>query len=133
MKYKKQGFTLIEMLVCTVILSIITISVLSTARSIQEVQVTSRNRVYLSTHQLNVMEQLRQRSYDNKLLAFYEDYVFSTSDITTYVQVEEKLVGDFYTYYITITSEMDNTKDTLTNSFVLTDIGQEKISGGELN
>lgn len=126
----RRGFTLVETIACALILSVVILGVLGAASTIKNSQASARNRLYLGVHQLNVMEELRQKAFTERLLAFYDESAFSTSDITTTVRIEESALENFIVYRVEMESKMKDSKDFIYNVFTLTDIGQpeEEVS-----
>lgn len=151
---KRSGFTLIEMVVVTIILAIVTVACVVVSRAVNEQRIQARNSIYLTTHNLNVMEQLRQ--YMNQLgesgglYSYYgyqdddqENYQlqqqgvlnptaadrrpdYSTNDVRTEVFIEIVPWDNFHLYNIRIESKLVGYKSRVTNEYIMTDIGIEK-------
>lgn len=123
----RKGFTLVEVVSCTIILALVVMGAIVVSRQIATMKTESRNTVYLSTHNLNVMEQLRQMSYEladgEELLAFYNSDTFGTSQFNTDVYIDTSLFEHFRVYNIRIESRMIGYKQTLVSTFTMTNIG----------
>lgn len=137
----RKGFTLVETIACCVILAIVTIGTVSISAHISALKVEARNSVYLSTHNLNVMERLRQMSYslttDESLLSFYGgtmdaagnrggNTIFDTSEIYTDVYIQTAVWDDFKVYVVRMESRMVKYKQTLVSTYTMTNIGGYK-------
>lgn len=57
---KRKGFSLVEMIAVAIMLAIITISCVLVSHTVSAMRIRSRNNILMSTHNMNVMEQLRQ-------------------------------------------------------------------------
>lgn len=138
---RRKGFTLVETIACCLILAIVTIGAASVSAHISALKVEARNSVYLTTHNLNVMERLRQMSYSlaegEELLNFYGgtldmlgnrggNPVFDSSDIYTDVYIETAPWDDFRVYNVRIDSRMVKYKQTLVSTYTMTNIGGYK-------
>lgn len=60
LKKKRKGFSLVEMVAVAIILAIITIACVAVMQSTATMRIASRNSIYMTTHNLNVMEKIRQ-------------------------------------------------------------------------
>lgn len=127
---KRKGFTLAEVIACTIILALVSIGTSAVSGHISALKVEARNNVYLSTHNLNVMERLRQMAYDKveteELHSFYDEDVFSTNSIITKVYVQTSIWENFRIYSVRIDSRIPGSKQKLVNTYTLTDIGGHK-------
>lgn len=63
MRKKRKGFSLVEMIAVAIMLAIITIACVLVSNTVSAMRIRARNNVLLTTHNLNVMEQLRQEMY----------------------------------------------------------------------
>ncbi len=135
---KRKGFTLVETIACCVILAIVTIGAVSISAHISALKVEARNTVYLSTHNLNVMERIRQMSYalseGEELLSFYGgtldaagnrggNTLFDSSDIYTDVYIQTAVWDDFRVYNVRMESRMVKYKQSLVSTYTMTNIG----------
>lgn len=126
---KRKGFTLIEMIAATIMLAIIVISCAALSRSISAQKTVTESTVYLSTHNLNCMERLRQmaatlgQTPSEHLVEYYGDDVFGSMDIETHVYVETATLEQFYVYSVVIQSKMRDLPQRLTSRYILTSIG----------
>lgn len=151
---KRKGFSLVEMVAVAIILAIITIACVLVMQSTASMRIQSRNSIYMTTHNLNVMEKLRQEinrlGIYGELHPYYgfaddtEEYNllvaegknpddknnyradYSTDDIRTEVYIEICPWNNFHLYNVRIESKIIGYPQRLTNTFVLTDIGIEK-------
>lgn len=141
LKKKRRGFSLVEMVAVAIVLAITVISVTYISQAASVLRTQHRNSVYLTTHQLNVMEKLRremnQLGENAELESYYgavdpaehPDIVtkdFSTTSITTEVYVTKSTWDNFNIYYIQIDSRMKGYVQRLKSTYILTDIGIEK-------
>ena len=128
----RKGFTLVEVVACTIILATVTLGAVSISSRINAMKVESKNTTYLSLHNLNVMEELRQRVYDlslgEEMPAFYDSSEFSSSDITTTVSLDMSYLDQYRVYDVVIESRAAN-KQKLKSRYVLTDIGSPHYDG----
>lgn len=124
---KRRGFTLVETVLCCVILAVVTIGTSSVSAHISALKVEARNTVFLSTHNLNVMERLRQMAYDlgegEVLLNYYGSELFGTSEIDTDIYIHQTTWDDFYIYNVRLESRMRKYQQTLTSTYTMTNIG----------
>lgn len=141
LKKKRRGFSLVEMVATAIVLAITVISVTYISQAVTVLRTQHRNSVYLTTHQLNVMEQLRremnQLGENAELESYYgavdpmehPDIVtkdFSTTSITTEVYVTKSTWDNFNVYYVQVDSRMKGYVQRLKSTYILTDIGIEK-------
>lgn len=123
----RKGFTLVEVVACTVILAIVTIGAVAISNQILQMKTEARNTVYLSMHNLNTMERLRQMVYElpkgQMLLSYYNQDTFSSSDILTEVFIDSAVWDDFQIYEVKIESRMKIYHQLLKSSYTLTSIG----------
>ena len=128
----KKGFTLVEVIACTVILAMVTIGTVSISARIQIMKSDSRGATYLSLHNLNVMEELREKLYSlpagEELPAHFEEDVFSSPSILTNVIIDTETWYNYKIYNVTITSRMRQTRQVLRSSYTLTNIGAPKTA-----
>lgn len=150
---KRAGFTLVEMIVVTIILAIVTIACTLVAQAVNDQRIMARNSIYLTTHNLNVMEQLRREmNVQGETKELYSYYGFqdddeerrlmeaagldpsttplrpdySTGDVRTEVFIEIVPWDNFHLYNIRIESKLIGYNSRVTNTYVMTDIGIEK-------
>lgn len=150
---KRSGFTLVEMVVVTIVLAIVTIACVIVSRAVNDQRVQSRNSIYLTTHNLNVMEQLRRymnTEGEGKVLYSYYGFQdddeeralivaagedpattplrpdYSTEDVRTEVFIEIVPWDNFHLYNIRIESKLIGYNSRVTNNYIMTDIGIEK-------
>lgn len=128
---KRKGFTLVEVIACTLLLAIVVIGAVAVSRQIAMMKTESRNSVYLSTHNLNVMERIRQMSYElaegEELLAFYDTDVMGNSQYNTVVYIETATFEHFRVYNIRIETRMIGYKQTLVSTYTMTNIGGHHV------
>ena len=126
---KRKGFSLIEVLASTIMLSVIVIACIAVINGISTQKGVTENTVYLSVHNVSCMERLKNMTSNNvssgvsPLLDFYGDEVFGTSDIKTQVIIETAKLDQFYVYFVTIKSRMRDFPQSLTSEYILTTIG----------
>lgn len=152
---KRSGFTLIEMVVVTIILGIVTIGCAVVGKAVNDQRIMARNSIYLTTHNLNVMEQLRQHmnslGIHGSLVNYYgfqdddEERAiwvaehpgstladaqlrpdYSTNDVRTEVFISTTQWDNFHLYNIRIESKLKGYSARVINDYVMTDIGIEK-------
>lgn len=150
---KRSGFTLIEMVVVTIILAIVTLGCTAVGKAVNDQRIMARNSIYLTTHNLNVMEQLRLYmnglGIHGALVSYYgfqdddqeralmiaegkdpavtplrPDY--STDDVRTEVFVTTVPWDNFHLYNIRIESKLIGYNARVTNEYIMTDIGIDK-------
>lgn len=122
---KKKGFTMVEVVGCTVMLALIVIGVVAVSKAIDEMKVSTRNTVYLSLHNLNCMERLRQiaLSEDEGLLLSYSDEDLGSDMIETTATIERATWDKYSIYNVTISSRMREMPQRLVSKYIITDIG----------
>lgn len=130
---KRKGFSLIEVVACTLILAIVVIGTVSVSNKIGLMKTEARNEVQLSLHNLNIMERLRQMSYSlgegEELLNYYSSDVFGSSTINSDVYIETAIWDDFRIYNIRIESRMKGYNQDLVSAYSMTNIvGYKKPS-----
>lgn len=144
---KRKGLTLAEIIICTLVLAVVTIGVVSVGNSIAVMKTETRNSVFLSIHNLNVAEQLRQMLLElpegQELAAYYGASTdgnvggiaakdpFSTRDITTRVFLSKVTMDTFDVYSVRVESQMRGYYQTMTDTFTMTNIGGH-LPGGSL-
>lgn len=106
-------------------MALIVISVVSVSLAIDDMRVGTRNTVFMSTHNLDCMERIRQMCYDptQDLLLYYGDEFFGTDTIETDVTLEPATWDQFTIYRVTINSKMRDTSQRLVSKYIITDIG----------
>lgn len=124
-KFRKtrKGFSMLESIASAIILSIIIIGVLSVKRTVQAENIRARESLYMSMHQLSVMEELKQMSGRSRLLAYYGPSEFSTLEFETTVNVTESSIGDFLVYYVELNTYNEDKSEHMRNTFTMTNIG----------
>ena len=122
---RRRGFTLIEIIGATVMMALIVIGVVAVSLSIDDMRVGTRNTVYMSTHNLNCIERIRQMCLDptQDMLLYYGDDAFGSDTIETEVFLELATWDKFSIYRVTIESRMREGGQRLTNVYLITDIG----------
>lgn len=126
---RRKGFTLIEMMASTILLGFIIVCVASLSRAIGMQKTTSENTVYLSLHNLECMERLRQMAAtvgqipSQQLANVYGDEEMGSLDIETHVYVETAKYQQFYVYRVTVRSKMRELPQRLTSHYIMTSIG----------
>lgn len=140
-KRKRKGFSLVEMVAVAIILAVITISVTFVSQAVSVLRTQQRNSIYLSTHNLNVMEQIRremnQLGETGELPSYYGDVDgaqdtgievrdFSTTEIATRVYITKAPWDNFHVYSVRIESRVRGYVQRLNSTYILTDIGIEK-------
>lgn len=130
---RRKGFTLVEVIASAAFLAFIVIAVVSVSHGITAQKEASENSVYMSTHNLNCMERLRQMAWQalavgSQLNNYYEDMEFGTTDIETFVYVTTTELGRYHVYNVRIASKMRVGRQRLTQNYVLTDMGAQSVS-----
>ncbi len=153
-KKRRSGFSLVEMIAVAIILAIITIACVQVTQATSAMRIQSRNSILMTTHNLNVQEQLRQEinrlGIYGELANYYgfaddgeereiliaegknpDDHTnyradYSTDSIRTEVFIEICPWDNFHLYNVRVESKIIGYPQRLTNTFVLTDIGIEK-------
>lgn len=122
---KRKGFTMIEIIGCTVMMALIVIAVVSVSLSIDDMRVSTRNTVYLSTHNLNCMERIRQMCLDpsQDMLLYYGDDTFGSDTIETEITLEPATWDQYTIYSVTVGSKVRDAKQRLVSEYIITDIG----------
>lgn len=125
---KKKGFTLVEAVVTTLLISITCLTVAKVVISVNNSRMDMQNTVYLSNHNLNCMERLRQmaRDTDGMLLDHYGSETFGTNDFDTNVDIETVPLGDYFIYYVDIQSstKTNGRFNKAEDTFIMTNIGE---------
>lgn len=126
---RRRGFTLVEMIIVVIILAIVTIACVVVSRAVESQRVMSRNSIYLTTHNLNVMESLRREmnslGITGELFPYYgfqdneEEYNLYPEDVRT------KLEGLFLSRAAAI--------EKLNPTVPLTTVERQSIEGVGLN
>lgn len=126
----RRGFTLVEVIASTVILAVCIIGMAIASQTITRLKTEARNDVFLTTHNLNVMERLRQMTFDlqpgEELLAYYASDTFGTSEINTDVYIDTSTLGQFRVYDVRIESRMIGYVQMLTSKYAFTNMGGYK-------
>lgn len=127
---KRRGFSLIEVIFCTVMLALIVVAVAAGSQAIGTLRTNTRDSVYLSHHNLNTMERLRQECLNNDglLLNFYGDDTLGTNEIETSAYLSRATWDHFYIYSVRIESKTRDTKQRLNSEYVITSIGGSTVS-----
>ena len=122
---KRKGFTMVEMIACTVMLALLVVGVVNCVLSIQALRAKTADSVLLSTHNINCLERLRQMAADpyEEILLYYGDETFGSSDIATDIVLEKATIGSYNVWCATITSEMRDTHRKLVSTYTITNIG----------
>lgn len=120
-----KGFSMIEMVSSIALLALIVIAVAKASMAIDALRVQTRETVYLSLHNLNVMERLRQMCLENSdgIMLFYGDAEFGTLDVETEAFLKEASIDNFKVYKVRIESKTRDTNQRLTSEYIITDIG----------
>lgn len=123
---RRKGFSLIEMITCTAILALIVIVVVRSSMAVDTLRVQTRDSVYLSLHNLNTMERLRQQCLDDgdTMLLYYDDVALGSSTIQTEAFLKEATLDHFKVYRVRIESMMRDTHQRLTSEYIITSIGE---------
>ena len=131
---RRKGFTLIEVIGSTIMLALIVVGVVSVSMAIDGLRTQTRNSVYLSTHNLDCMERIRQICLDEgqDMLLYYGDDVLGSSDIETTAELVVSRWDHYNVYSVTIHSQMRGYRQKLTSEYIITDIGAVRYSE-ELN
>lgn len=135
MMKRRAGFTMLEMVATAAFMAIIVVSLIATSDSVSTLRTNTRDTVYLSVHNLNCMERLRQMclSADSGLLYYYGDSDFGTTDIETEIFIERAEWDSFNIYSVRIESKIRESRNRLVADYVLTDIGatvlRESVNG----
>lgn len=122
---KRKGFTMVEMIACTVMLALLVVGVVNCVLSIQALRAKTADSVLLSTHNINCLERLRQMAADpyEEILLYYGDETFGSSAIATDIVLEKATIGSYNVWCATITSEMRDTHRKLVSTYTITNIG----------
>lgn len=123
---RRKGFSMIEMITCTIILALIVITVVRSSMAIDTLRVQTRDSVYLSLHNLNTMERLRQQCLEDgsTMLLYYDDVALGTATIETEAFLKEASVDHFRIYKVRIESKVRDTNQRLTSEYIITSIGE---------
>ena len=127
---RRKGFSMIEMVTCTVLMSLIVTVVVASSMAINTLRVQTRDSVYLSLHNLNCMERLRQECLDNEesLAAYYPDSKLGSIEIETQAYLEESTWDHYSIYRVTIESKIRETKQRLKSEYIITNIGGYEVA-----
>ena len=122
---RRLGFSMIEMITCTVLMALIVIGVVSSSMAIDSLRVQTRDSVYLSLHNLNVMERLRQDCLDptNAMLLYYSDQQLGSDTIETQAYLTDSTWDHFHVYKVRVESRIRETRQRLNSEYIITDIG----------
>lgn len=123
---RRKGLSMIEMITCTIILALIVITVVRSSMAIDTLRVQTRDSVYLSLHNLNTMERLRQQCLEDgsTMLLYYDDVALGTATIETEAFLKEASVDHFRIYKVRIESKVRDTNQRLTSEYIITSIGE---------
>lgn len=127
---RRKGFTLIETIATASMLALIVITVVTSSLSIAAMRKATKDTVYLSIHNLNQMERLRQIaiSEEEGLLDFYSNDVLGSLTVETTAEVSRTAWDHFTVYHVTLKSKMKDSGARLTSEYVVTDIGGTVLS-----
>lgn len=94
--------------------------------AIDTLRVQTRDSVYLSLHNLNTMERLRQQCLEDgsTMLLYYDDVALGTATIETEAFLKEASVDHFRIYKVRIESKVRDTNQRLTSEYIITSIGE---------
>lgn len=122
---RRKGFTLIEVIGSTAMLSLIVIGVVAVSLTIDGMRSRTRNTVYLSVHNLNCMERVRQLCLDDNqsILLYYGDEIMGSDTIETEVSLEPATWDHFTVYSVKVNSKMRDGGQRLVSEYLITDIG----------
>ena len=125
MRKRRKGFSMIESLWTIVMLAVIVAGVTASSIVIRAMEANTKNTVYLSIHNLNCMERLRQECLANGagMLQFYDDTMLGSTDIETVAHLEHSSWDHFNIYEVRIESKVRDSKHKLVSEYVITDIG----------
>ena len=114
-----------EVIGSTVMLVLVVLAVVQVSVTIDTMRVDTRNSVYLSVHNLDCMERLRQMCLDDtqQMLLYYGDDVLGSNDIETTATLRVATWDDYNIYSVTINSKMRDYQQRLVSEFLMTDIG----------
>lgn len=123
---RRKGFSMIEMITCTAILALIVLVVARSSMAVDALRVQTRDSVYLSLHNLNTMERLRQQCLEDgaTMLLYYDDVALGSSTIQTEAFLKEASIDHFRVYKVRIESMMRDTRQRLTSEYIITTIGE---------
>lgn len=122
---RRSGFTLVEVIGSTVMLALIVVGVVSVSMAIDGLRTQTKNAVYLSTHNLDCMERIRQMCLDDsqEMLLYYGDDVLGSDSIETTAELVPATWDHYNVYNVTIKSKMRDYQQQLTSEYLITDIG----------
>lgn len=126
---KRHGITLIEMVFSMAVFVVIVMFTAQISQNISGLKNRTTDTVYLSMHNLNVMERIRQWSSEpyGDLLLYYGDDEVGTTDIQTSAELVKSTCGTFNIYEVKITSKMRANRTRLVTTYVVTDIGGTRL------
>lgn len=127
---RRSGFTLVEVIGSTVMLALIVVGVVSVSMAIDGLRTQTKNAVYLSTHNLDCMERIRQMCLDDsqEMLLYYGDDVLGSDSIETTAELVPATWDHYNVYNVTIKSKMRDYQQQLTSEYLITDIGAARYT-----
>ena len=129
---RRKGFSLVEMIVCTVILAVVTVGMASVSGQITSMKTRSREDVLVGAHNLNTMERVRQMMRDGELSLEGSTYLkggeFSTTQFSTEVYAEPTKLDSYNVVAVRIESTLNGSSRKIASTCVLTDIGGKRAS-----
>lgn len=152
----RKGFSLVEMVVAVLVLSIIVIACVKVTQATSALRIQSRNSIVMSTHNLNVMERLKEEidnlgetGYLYTYYGFADDEEeadmleaagkdpndrslyrmdFSSEQVRTEVYIDIYMWDNFFIYDVRIESKMIGYPQRLVNTLILTSIGVDRLT-----
>ena len=126
---RRKGFTMIEMIATTILIAFIVIAIVRATTAVAAYRVRTRDTVYLSVHNVNTMERLRQECLegDADLLLYYDDSYFGSDYISTEVFVSRAYWDSQNVYSVEISSRVRDSGNMLKSEYVITDIGAVRV------
>lgn len=111
-------------------MALIILGVMKVTVTINSLRTATRDTVYLSVHNLNCMEKIRQDFVygDRSPLLYYGDDELGDLYITTSAELSQSSWGNYNIYYVVLKSRMRESSVSLTNEFMFTDIGEFKFT-----
>lgn len=125
----RKGFTLLEMLASTIFMAFIVLAAMQLTLALETQRTVASDTIYLSIHNLNCMERLRQMAQQlsldstGTLQSYYSDSIFGTIEVKTEVYIDEANLGEYHVYNVRIESRMRDFPQKLYSEYILTDIG----------
>lgn len=138
---RRKGFSLIEMVAVAIMLAIITVAVVIISEAVSGLRIRARNNVLLSTHNLNVMEQLRQEMNRIGVGEALEVYYGFLDDADEYAAIKAGNATEAthaaavpgYTYTPRDPNCLDNYRLNFSTFNYLVNPADNTVIGGELN